>query len=65
MGITHNNKCMDSKEMIKYLIKDGWVKIHQKGSHQQFVHPTKKGKVTVPYRITKNIEKSILKQAGL
>lgn len=33
--------------ILKMLKKDGWVKVKQRGSHRQFKHPTKKGKVTV------------------
>ena len=35
--------------MIKLIIKDGWVQCHQKGSHCQFKHPLKKGRVTIPH----------------
>ena len=28
--------------------KDGWSRTSQKGSHRQFKHPVKRGKVTVP-----------------
>lgn len=41
---------------------------NQHGSHLHLIHPTKKGKVTVPHP-TKDLDpkivKSILKQAGL
>ena len=40
---------MDSKTVIRMLEKDGWYKHHQKGSHCQFKHKTKLGKVTVPH----------------
>ena len=33
--------------IIKKLKEDGWKKVHQSGSHRQFKHPIKKGKVTV------------------
>lgn len=59
---------MNSREIIKLLEKDGWVKCHQKGSHCQFKHPTKKGKVTVPHPkkdLPKKTVASIFKQAGL
>lgn len=52
-------------ELIRQLEEDGWKKIAQRGSHSQYKHPTKKGKVTVPYEITKNIELSVQRQAGL
>lgn len=51
--------------IIKQLEEDGWYFVRQKGGHCQFKHPIKKGKVTVPYHITKNIELSIKRQAGL
>jgi len=40
---------MDSREIIKILEKDGWYKADQSGSHIQFRHPAKKGRVTVPH----------------
>ncbi len=59
---------MNSKEIIKLLEDDGWVKHTQKGSHCQYKHPTKKGKVTVPHPkkdLPKKTVASILKQARL
>ena len=40
---------MDSREIIRRLKKDGWYEVSQAGSHRQLKHPTKKGRVTVPY----------------
>ncbi|HNS04163.1 MAG TPA: type II toxin-antitoxin system HicA family toxin [Anaerolineae bacterium] len=59
---------MDSRTLIKMLEDDGWVLIAVKGSHHQFKHPTKPGRVTVPHPkkdLAKGTEASILKQAGL
>lgn len=56
---------MDSKELIKIIEADGWYPVRQTGGHRQFKHPTKPGLVTVPYRIKKNIELSVMRQAGL
>ena len=59
---------MNSKEVIKLLESDGWVKHAQKGSHCQYKHPIKKGKVTVPHPkkdLPIKTLNSILKQAGL
>ena len=59
---------MTVKEIIKILKKDGWYEVSQDGSHRQFKHPSKKGKVTVPVHngdIAKGTLNSILKQAGL
>jgi predicted RNA binding protein YcfA (HicA-like mRNA interferase family) len=51
------------------LAYDGWVLKNQEGSHRQFVHPTKPGKVTVPGHpgvdIPAGTLSSILKQADL
>jgi predicted RNA binding protein YcfA (HicA-like mRNA interferase family) len=30
------------------LVDDGWYEVGQVGSHKQFKHPTKTGRVTVP-----------------
>lgn len=59
---------MDSRSIISALEADGWYQVGQKGSHRQFKHPTKPGRVTVPHP-TKDMPKgtlrSIAKQAGL
>ena len=31
------------------LTRDGWHEVNQIGSHKQFKHSTKKGRVTVPH----------------
>ena len=59
---------MKSAEIIKILKSDGWVQVHQKGSHCQFKHPTKKGRVTVPHPkkdLPVKTRQSIFKQAGI
>lgn len=59
---------MTSKDLFKILKKDGWVLKAVVGSHYQFVHPTKLGKVTVPHPrkdLPSKTVTSILKQAGL
>ncbi|MCO5161576.1 MAG: type II toxin-antitoxin system HicA family toxin [Mesorhizobium sp.] len=40
---------MDSRELIRLLEADGWRRVRQKGSHIQFKHPRKPGRVTVPH----------------
>jgi predicted RNA binding protein YcfA (HicA-like mRNA interferase family) len=40
---------MDSRDVIKALVADGWVEIAHRGSHKQFKHPTKPGRTTVPH----------------
>ncbi|MGA7398991.1 MAG: type II toxin-antitoxin system HicA family toxin [Candidatus Sulfotelmatobacter sp.] len=59
---------MHSRDVIKALKKDGWYEVNQVGSHKQFKHPIKKGRVTVPYPnrdIPRGTLKSIEKQAGI
>jgi predicted RNA binding protein YcfA (HicA-like mRNA interferase family) len=62
-------KIVKTSKILKILAKDGWYLVHQVGSHRQFRHPTKKGKVTVngkPSDDTWGDElKSIEKQSGL
>ena len=55
-------------EVEKILLADGWILKGIKGSHHQYVHPNKKGKVTIPNHngdLDMKTVKSILKQAGL
>ncbi len=40
---------MTSRDVIKALTAMGFVKVGQKGSHVQFKHPQRKGRVTVPH----------------
>lgn len=55
-------------EIMKMLKEDGWEISYQQGSHRQFKHPTKKGKVTVNKKpsetLSQEILNSIFKQAG-
>lgn len=59
---------MTVREVLKILKKDGWYEVAQNGSHKQFKHDVKKGKVTVPVHngdLGAGTLKSILAQAGL
>jgi predicted RNA binding protein YcfA (HicA-like mRNA interferase family) len=59
---------MSSEEVIKLIKADGWYETSQRGSHKNYEHHYKKGKVTVPANrkdLPKGTENSILKQAGL
>ena len=59
---------MNSAEVIKALKADGWYEAAQKGSHKQFKHPSKPGRVTIPHP-TRDLPIgtliSIEKQSGL
>ena len=56
-------------EVIRLLQIDGWYLIASRGSHRQFKHVTKPGRVTVPGKASDDLAlgtlKSIQKQAGL
>ena len=59
---------MNSREIIRRLEDDGWVEVARRGSHAQFKHPTKPGRVTVPHPkkdLPIGTVRSIEKQAGL
>ena len=38
---------MKIRKVIKTIEKDGWYIVKSKGSHRQFKHPTKSGRVTI------------------
>ncbi|MBD8527860.1 type II toxin-antitoxin system HicA family toxin [Pseudomarimonas arenosa] len=56
-------------EILRQLQADGWYLVATRGSHQQFKHPTKQGRVTVAGKPSDDLApgtlSSILKQAGL
>jgi len=59
---------VNSREVVSRLKKDGWYEVHQVGSHKQFKHPLKPGRVTVPHPkrdIPSGTLRSIEKQASI
>ena len=60
---------MKPREMEKLILADGWIFKNQEGSHKNYIHPSKQGKVTIPFHkgrdLNKKTENSIKKQAGL
>ncbi|MCX4325979.1 MAG: type II toxin-antitoxin system HicA family toxin [Lachnospiraceae bacterium] len=59
---------MKFREAESIILKDGWYQVKQKGSHHQYKHPDKPGKVTIPeHKGDLNLDtiKSIMTQAGL
>jgi len=60
---------MKVRDVIKALHDAGWQQVRQSGSHRQFKHPTKIGRVTVAGRpgdeIARGTLRSIMKQAGI
>lgn len=59
---------MRFREIEKIVLDDGWILTDVRGSHYQYKHQTKSGKVTIPNHrgdIPQRVVNSILKQAGL
>jgi predicted RNA binding protein YcfA (HicA-like mRNA interferase family) len=60
---------MKVRDVLKMVGQDGWVLRNQEGSHRQFVHPVKRGKVTISGHPHEEVHpmtlNSIRKQAGL
>ena len=60
---------MKVRRMIKMLEGDGWFVVATRGSHRQFTHPTKLGRVTVAGNPNDDLASgtlnSILKQAQI
>jgi predicted RNA binding protein YcfA (HicA-like mRNA interferase family) len=56
-------------EMIRIVEADGWYQVGQTGSHRQFKHPTKLGRVTIAGKPSADVHprtaRSVLRQAGL
>ena len=56
-------------EVIHLIESDGWQLVATRGSHRQYKHPTKPGKVTIAGKPSVDVPpgtlNSILKQAGL
>ena len=60
---------MKVREAIRMIERDGWRQIAMRGSHRQFKHATKPGRVTVAGKPSDDLAPgtldSIRKQAGL
>ena len=60
---------MKVREILRMLKDDGWNLVTTEGSHRQFKHPIKLGRVTVSGHPRDDVHpktlKSILTQAGL
>jgi len=58
---------MNSRDVIRRLVTEGWTLARTKGSHNQYQHPTRPGLVTVPHPkrdLPIGTLRSIAKQAG-
>ena len=60
---------MKGRDVSRMIENDGWRIVAQKGSHRQFKHPVKPGRVTIAGALSDELApgtlNSILKQARL
>jgi predicted RNA binding protein YcfA (HicA-like mRNA interferase family) len=60
---------MKVRDAIRMIEDDGWYLVATRGSHRQFKHPTKPGRVTIAGKPSDDLapgtRNSIIKQAGL
>lgn len=60
---------MKVRAVIKLIEADGWYLVRTRGSHRQYKHPVKPGRVTVAGKPSHDLApgtlNSVLKQAGL
>jgi predicted RNA binding protein YcfA (HicA-like mRNA interferase family) len=60
---------MKVREIMRIIEADGWYLVVTRGSHRQFRHPSKSGRVTIAGRRSEDLApgtlNSIFKQAGL
>ena len=60
---------MKVREVIRVIESDGWYYVVTKGSHRQYKHAQKRGRVTIPGHLNDELApgtlNSVLKQAGL
>jgi predicted RNA binding protein YcfA (HicA-like mRNA interferase family) len=60
---------MKFREIVRLIEADGWRLAAKRGSHRQYEHPTKPGKVTIAGKpnddALKGTAANILRQAGL
>lgn len=60
---------MKVRDVMKMIEKDGWFSVGTRGSHRQYKHPTKSGRVTIAghpsHDLAPGTLNSILKQSQL
>jgi predicted RNA binding protein YcfA (HicA-like mRNA interferase family) len=60
---------MKIRDVIKLVEQDGWHLVKTRGSHRQYKHATKKGRVTIAGHPSQDVHPktlaSVLAQAGL
>lgn len=60
---------MKVRDVTRLLADDGWYLVATRGSHRQYRHPTKPGRVTVPGKLSDDLApgtlNSVFKQARI
>ena len=60
---------MKCSELLRLLLKDGWMVVSSKGSHLKMKHPQKPGQIIFPdhgsHEMGKGMERKIRRDAGL
>ncbi|MDY7032407.1 MAG: type II toxin-antitoxin system HicA family toxin [Thermodesulfobacteriota bacterium] len=60
---------MKIRDVIEIIESDGWDQVHQRGSHRQYKHPEKRGRVTIAGHPGDDLAigtlNSVFKQAGI
>lgn len=60
---------MKVRDVLRLLEAEGWILIATRGSHRQFKHPVKPGRVTVAGKPSDDVSpgtlNSIMKQSGM
>jgi len=60
---------MKVRDILRLIEREGWYHVATRGSHRQYKHPTKPGRVTVAGKpgddLKPGTQHSILRQAGL
>jgi predicted RNA binding protein YcfA (HicA-like mRNA interferase family) len=51
---------MKVRDILRLIEDDGWRFHSQKGSHRQFVHPVKRGRVTIPGKLGDDLSPGLL-----
>ncbi|MBI4357914.1 MAG: type II toxin-antitoxin system HicA family toxin [Candidatus Omnitrophica bacterium] len=52
---------LKAKDLIRLLQKDGFLLVHQKGSHATYKHPLTQKRVTVPIHPGRDLKRGLLK----
>ncbi len=59
---------MKVRDAIRWIEADGWYLVAMRGSHRQYKHPTKPGRVTLPHPkrdLPKGTVASVFRQMGI